>query len=154
MKNMVKGKQSEKESVVQNWISDLSFKQQSVLLCVLRGCDMAAKKDPSKEVLRYLRKFILKDACGYGTFMSHTDTTDTGLVDKHYYGTCFDDMLLNLDHYPVHWIMHLTHTLEILGYKYPDLAKRELFHNLYTALCRAFHLNPETEEELDLRLFE
>lgn len=37
-------------SVVKLWVSELSFKQQTVLLSALRGCDGRSKKDISKAI--------------------------------------------------------------------------------------------------------
>lgn len=43
-------------SVVQDWVSEkLTWKQQTVLFCALRGCDTAEKNDPAKAIIRNLR---------------------------------------------------------------------------------------------------
>jgi hypothetical protein len=61
-------------------------------------------------------------------------------------------VVINIDTYPVHFILHLMHSIEILGYKHPMEIPRAMFHNAYVRLVTALHLNPESEEEMDFRL--
>jgi len=60
-------------------------------------------------------------------------------------------VLKSLDHYPAHYIMHVLHATEIVAYKSPEGADWLWF---YERLCKCIHVNPETEEQLDLRLGE
>ena len=60
-------------------------------------------------------------------------------------------VLKNHDHYPIHYIMHLMHGSEIIGYKCP--APEAVFWRwFYEKLAQCFHLNVETEGQLDARL--
>ncbi len=45
-------------SVVKYWITELSWKQQTVILSALRGCDGKSKEDISKPVTRFFRHLI------------------------------------------------------------------------------------------------
>lgn len=56
------------------------------------------------------------------------------------------------DEYPHHFTMHLLHSAEILGYKHPDLKTRRFWMKLYEQGCDAFHMYPETEKQMDIRL--
>ena len=58
----------------------------------------------------------------------------------------------NIDHYPVHWLLHFTHACEIVGYRHPDSATARKWHCYYTTIVSAFHMNPETKEQLTTRL--
>jgi hypothetical protein len=66
--------------------------------------------------------------------------------------TRFHEFRRSTDHYPHHYVMHLVHCIEIVGYKHPVERTRELWLGFYLALCRALHVNPETEQQLDDRL--
>jgi hypothetical protein len=47
------------KSVLQDWVSDLTFMQQSVLLTAVRGPDGTPKYHPSKFIVRWFRRSIL-----------------------------------------------------------------------------------------------
>lgn len=62
-------------------------------------------------------------------------------------------VLTNHDHYPIHYLMHMMHGSEIIGYKYNnDPWVRDLWYWFYAKLAKCFHLNIETEDQLDARL--
>lgn len=129
-------------SVVKEWISNLSLKQQTVLLSALRGCDTVDKHDVSKLFIRKLRSVILNNACpNEGDFMQDTVT---------------DEVIYNftksLDKYPFHFLMHFIHAVEIIGYKHPDENTKLWWNNLYKTIVNSFHMNIETEEQCDYRL--
>lgn len=129
-------------SVVRSWVSGCSFKQQTVLLTALRGVDGAIKQDPSKNFCKAMRMTLLQNASpGKGTFMQFTIKGEDALR-----------FVENIDHYPVHWVLHFTHAAEIVGYKCPHKELREWWHEFYLRMVNAMHMNPETEEALDIRL--
>ncbi len=132
-------------SIVKEWVSRLSYKQQAVLILALRGCDGVPKSDPAKPLIRYYRNVILNNAAkpgtkGYSVFMM---AKPPSLKDVFYQRP---------DHYPVHWLMHFLYGAEIVGYKHPDERVREYWKAIYFKGVTAIHLNPETEEQLDKRL--
>jgi len=57
-------------------------------------------------------------------------------------------------HLPQHWYSHAMHALEIIGYKHPNLALRQMAHVLYQGMVHNLHLNIETEKQMDKRLTE
>ena len=134
-------------SVVRLWLSErCTFKQQTVLLSALRGCDGMPKEDISKKFTRRLRNVLLLAADRSspdtpGTFM-YTAVTDEDIAR----------FTNHLDHYPMHWLIHFTHAVEIVGYKHPFYNARQWWLTLYLAICAGLHLNPETEMSLDERL--
>lgn len=129
-------------SVVRPWLNNLSFKQQTVVLTALRGVDGKEKQDASKNFCKALRMTILHNASpGIGTFMAFTIKAE----DVYKFAE-------NIDHYPVHWILHFLHAAEIIGEHCPHTDLRIWWNNFYRILVNAMHLNPETAEALQTRL--
>jgi hypothetical protein len=62
------------------------------------------------------------------------------------------DMMQAIDVMHYHYINHLRHSCEIVGYKHPDHRVRVHFRFAYYRLVDNCHLFPETEEQMDLRL--
>jgi hypothetical protein len=121
---------------------ELPFRMQSVLVSALRGCDTMRKEDPSKHITRALRAVLMHDADPTNSFMRSGDAPSNHV----------NDFLADLDVYPVHFVLHLAHAAEIVGYKHPNNLVREFWLKFYRGVIRAMHVNPETEEQLDVRL--
>lgn len=136
------------KSILQDWVSELGLRHQGVLLTVIRGCDTAPKDDPSKLLTRCIRAVLLNAHCGdarkAATFIQAVSTEE--LVDR------FTAFRKNLDHYPHHYVMHVVHAIEIIGYKHPDPRIQGTWRAFYVRLAEGLHLRFETEEELDERL--
>ena len=142
-------------SVLQDWVCDLNFMQQSVLITAVRGCDGLPKYHVSKYLLRWYRRCIMKTAflkkvmedpyepCG-GNF--------TGPMSKEQFETVRKDYLKSIDEVPHHFHMHVIHAAEILGYKHPDSAKSRWWFDFYVDAMRDLHAMPESEEQMDFRL--
>ena len=128
-------------SVVQDWLRECSFKQQTVLLTAIRGCDGLPKGHTIKKVVRSYRSIILKNADTSTTFMKFRLEEDD-----------IKNFTSNIDHLPIHYITHFMHGCEIVGYYHPDLEIRYYWKELYFGLCNALHLNPETKKENAWRL--
>jgi hypothetical protein len=123
-------------SVVRLWVSDLQWMCQTVLFCGLRGCDGVPKEDPSKPLTRALRSVVLNNARNDGSFMNLEPPEDVP----------------NLDQYPYHWVGHIMHAVEIVGYCHPDKNVRAKWVPLYLKFCDALHLPPEPKEDMLKRL--
>ncbi len=130
-------------SVLKEWVFELPFRMQSVMMSALRGCDTARKDDASKFITRGLRAVLLNNADPSNTFI-----VGDGIPDAAHVKT----FLWDLDAYPLHFVMHTTHAAEIVGYKHPDERMRIFWSQFYRDLVKALHLNPETEVQLDVRL--
>lgn len=138
---MMQGKPA---SVVQDWLSDrnISWKQQTVVLSALRGCDGQSKHDRSKQLTRMIRSAVLRNA--------GTDATSF-MRD----GMSLDDvraMAEDSDKYPLHYYAHAMHACEIIGYKHPDPEIANWFQTAYRTMVDALHLLPETPGGCDVRL--
>jgi len=90
-----------------------------------------------------LRPFC-KDPRKAQTFIEHCEPDE--LLRR------FNDFSRNCDHYPHHYVMHLVHGAEVIGYKHSDVQTRACWHAFYLSLCNGLHVNPEAEEQLDARL--
>jgi hypothetical protein len=138
-----------RKSIMRVWTDNLTIRQQAVLLTAIRGCDAASKSDPSKSILWALRWEILYPS------ERTVDPTRT----KSFMGitsSLHEDIRVfqaSLDQYPFHFVMHLMHAIEIVGYKHHHHQVRAFWNELYLDLVREnLHCNPETEEQMDERL--
>lgn len=131
--------------VLQDWLlKNCSWREQTVLVVSLRGPDGLPKKNHGKNLCRFMRSCILKDAMpNKGTFMGIEAKEAIEITQK---------FLDEHDEYPHHFIMHLAHAAEIVGYKHPDETIRKIWKTFYKECCKAFHMHPETEKEMDARL--
>ena len=131
-------------SVLKPWVETLGLRHQGVLMACVRGCDCVPKEDATKALARCLRGMILRS-------FDPKPTSFVENVDDEELRRRMVAVLKNHDHYPIHYIMHLMHGSEIIGYKCP--APEAVFWRwFYEKLAQCFHLNVETEEQLDARL--
>lgn len=131
-------------SVIQDWLSadNISWKQQTVALSVIRGCDGQSKYDLSKKFTRKLRRTLLKNAAEENTSFMRDEMTLEEV--REFAEDC--------DKYPMHFVMHVCHACEIIGFKHPELNVGLWFLNAYYIIVDALHLKPETLVECDYRL--
>ena len=129
-------------SVVQDWLSYVNFMQQTVVLTAIRGVDGVPKDDPTKDILKALRKDVLKNADPSTTYMNKPRPDPEQL-------TFF---FARIDHYNIHWFSHFLQAAEVIGYKCPDVEKANYWLRVYIMGCQALHHNPETEGQMDARL--
>ncbi|QSY98612.1 hypothetical protein J2J97_32425 (plasmid) [Rhizobium bangladeshense] len=141
---------------IPSWLGDLAYQQQSVVLLALRGPDGIPKHHVSKRVHIAYRGTVLRAAArgrfldwgeGADTFMSMDviaqDTAWEGAVNSFFYV---------VDELPHHYVSHLAHAAQIIGYKHPDERFRRAWGYFYLRWCDDKHVNPETEYQMDKRL--
>ena len=137
------------KSIMQDWVSDLGLRHQGVLVAAIRGCDGAPKDDACKLLTRFYRACILTAHCGdprkARSFMIWCNSREE-------FWALATPFLSDFDQYPNHFVMHLLHSTEVLGYYHPDLDIREWWRQFYGTLVKKMHLNIETKAELDARL--
>lgn len=63
-----------------------------------------------------------------------------------------DNFMDSRDELHSHYQVHAMHAFEIVGYKHPDPSVREFWRTMYERMAHAYHLWPETEEQMDRRL--
>ena len=141
--------------VIQDWLKELTFKQQTVLLSAIRGCDGVLKEDLSKKFVRNFRYVILKDAANNRTsdIKPRPDCYEPpsfmqDVITDHDYKT----FMKSLDHYPMHWLLHFTHAVQIIGLYHPDGTTRSYWDNVYFDIVNALHFKPEYRSDHEERL--
>lgn len=132
-------------NILQDWTTKLGLRHQGVLVSAIRGCHGLPKDDPSKALARCIRYALLH------SFSDKPSSFIENVEDMELKRRMLA-VLSSHDQYPVHYIMHLLHAAEIVGYKHPDNNVRARWEWFYCNLSKCFHLNPETEEQLDDRL--
>jgi hypothetical protein len=135
------------ESVLHDWVHALTFQQQALLMTGMRGPDENNKYNAAKAITRYLRGAICKPA---GNWDGDNDN-DFMWGNYNYFIEHADAFWHDHDAYPHHFIMHLIHCAEVIGYKMPGF-QSEYWREFYIEACHAFHMTPETEEQMDKRL--
>lgn len=136
------GMNTENRCVVKEWVWPLSWKQQVVLLSALRGCDTADKYDMSKPFIRKLRNVVLHNGANEDAEFMTADITNQDIYN----------FTKSLDKYPIHFILHLIHAAEVVGYNHHDREIADFWCHVYLEFVRAFHMNIETKAENDFRL--
>ena len=133
-------------SVLRDWVQNLSYCKQGVLMGAIRGCDGVNPEGPHKVLTRGIRMYCLKSGKTTGTFNAVPPTSNqlkaavAELTDKFY------------DQLPVHFFLHLIFAMEVIGYDHPNLNERRLWHYLYVTCVKAMHLNYEPHYIYDARL--
>lgn len=145
-----------KISVQPSWSLNLPIQQQSVLFLAGRGPDGIPKYHPCKHVQRAYRGTVLT-AAAFGRPLAYGEEGDSFMCLKTFgdlgaWNRVVDDFFLTIDELPHHFIMHLIHAAEIIGYKHPDVRFRFRWEGFYQRACVDMHVRPETDEEMDLRL--
>ncbi len=138
-------------SILQPWVEALGLRHQGVIVSAMRGCDTAARHDPSKLFHRLLRGAVLLPHCGrFATPLTYIVVEPD--EDKWWAGV--RPFLDSWDHYPNHYVVHVIHAAEIIGYYGPEESPVFGLRWLafYRAACHKLHLFPETRTVLDDRL--
>jgi hypothetical protein len=157
-----------KGPATQPWVHTISFMQQSVLLGIVRGPDNTPKYHPVKPILRWYRRCLLVSALDGEIITDPSDPrggsfTGPSIPEGHEYkyppgmwevpmNQKMDEFMQTTDAMPVHFLTHMLHAVEIMGYKHGDDRIRQFWRTQYERLVAAWHLYPETEEQLDRRL--
>ena len=144
------------KSVQPEWCAGLTMQQQSTLFLAGRGPDGVAKSHPCKEVQRAYRATVFV-AARYGRLLRWGERGDTFMCLKAFseneqWGAAVDAFFVNVDSLPHHFLMHLLHGAEILGWKHPDDRFKTRWMDFYLRGVTELHLYPETEDEMDARL--
>lgn len=143
-------------SVQPEWCRKLPIQQQSVLFLAGRGPDGVAKIHPCKEVHIAYRGSVFV-AAKYGRPLRWGERADSFMsldvfADEVRWDAAVVAFFDHHDELAKHYIAHLMHGAQILGYKHPDPRFRERWADFYMDCVRMLHVNHETEVEMDRRL--
>lgn len=136
-------------SVLQDWVMTLPLRAQGTLLTGIRGCDETPKyplDSPERHLVAWMRWCVMNPA-------------DEREVDSE--PGCFqmstsprDFKPSGIGHLPHHYVMHVTHVLEVIGYCHSHLPTRMRARALYNKMAKSMHLTPETNLQMWERLTE
>ena len=146
----------ESKSVQPEWCKNLPLQQQSVLFLAGRGPDGVAKNHPCKPITIAYRACVFM-AGKYGRLLEWGERADSFMSldvfsDPEAWRAAVKTFFDHHDSLPKHYLAHLMHGAQILGYKHPDARFRERWSDFYLAVVESLHLYPETEEQMDKRL--
>lgn len=134
--------------VLQDWVLTLGLRHQGVLVSAIRGPDNVPKEDPAKSLVRTYRSYVLNCFCGdpakASSFIEAVDGDELVTRQRNF--------RRSFDHYPIHFVLHLVHAAEIVGYKHPDAVVGFQWRTWYQQMCYKMHMQSESEEQLDARL--
>lgn len=136
------------ETVLHDWVCSLTFQMQALLLTAMRGPDENNKYNAAKAIIRYLRGVVIKPA---GDWHQKNDNDFMWGEYKLFFGY-MNAFWVDHDEYPHHFIMHLVHCAEVVGYEHPDTEISQYWLRFYNEACHAFHMNPETKKQMHDRL--
>ena len=142
-------------SVVRDWVQTASFKQQTVLLSALRGCDGTRKEDPSKPVVRWLRSVTLKSAIDIednGDTPPTFDADPTMFMANQLTAAQVKTFIEDLDPYPTHWVWHLAHGLRVIALHHPDEQVATDAAGIWLSIHQAVHVEIEHTAHFEDRL--
>ncbi len=137
--------------VLRPWVRSLPLRLQGVLLTGIRGCDGAPKEDSSKNLNRMIRRAVLnpadeRETVKQGGFFGYSPTALEESLAQ--------DFFHSLDQYPLHYIVHLMHSCEVIGYMHPDANISSFFKLCYDLFCLTLHVKPENKSQMLERLTE
>jgi hypothetical protein len=138
-------------SILRSWVTELGLRHQGVLLTIIRGCDTRGKYALEKPLIREMRGLLLvpydeRELAFPSGFMT--------AFNKEWSSPAFKSMCSEIDGLPVHYVMHILHAMEIIGYHHPEEEIRQEYSNRYLYLVSKFHLQPEGKIEMEVRLTE
>lgn len=152
-------------AVLQDWVTNLPFMQQSVLISAMRGPDGVEKLHKSKMLARWLRRCIVISAFdrraldnpyekGGGSYTgpSYSNGEFSSVPWEEHMNAVARDYLSSIDSLPHHYHLHFLHAAEIIGYKHSNQRIRAWWKFTYERFAHDMHLEPETEAQLDYRL--
>lgn len=136
-------------SVLQDWVMVLPLREQGTLLTAVRGCDLTPK-EPLDSVERHLSAWIR--CC----FMNPADPREVGYEPGAFFQPSPPPNFRpsQLGHYPLHWVIHVMHAIEVIAYRHPNFDIANEAFVIYRKMARSLHLNLETKEQMVARLSE
>jgi hypothetical protein len=130
---------------LRDWVEEIPWMQQGVLFSAIRSADGIPHEDNSKIIVRGYRNVVLKPAHNIGSFLGKIPTQEK-------LQEAMENFVHGFGQYNTHFVLHLVHGAEIIGYQHPDDKISETWGDFYSEMCRAMHVNPETKEQMNKRL--
>jgi hypothetical protein len=136
------------KSVLQDWVMELSLREQGTLLTGIRGCDLTPKyplDSVERRLVGALRFAVMHPA----------DPREVDIPGAFFYSKIPGDLRASmLGHYPQHWVSHIMHCAEVIAYRHPTSKMQRDWYAVYLTLVEGMHLQAETKEQMIRRLTE
>jgi len=131
--------------VINDWVLQLTGKEQSALFCAMRGSDVSTDEEV-RRVTHWLRWVVMKNVMPESHYMADRDFMNIR--------TRFEQMPSAWGNLPIHFRHHVREALEIVGYTHPDKDIRERALVAYEDICRKAKGKPETKPVLVNRMLD
>ena len=123
--------------VLQDWVSDVGCKMQSIMLSGLRAPDQYTKD--VKKCVRWLRSNCQVDTDprkqSYMKTIEMSEDIMNGAMDE-------------LEYCPVHYAHHFADSLAVLAYHHPEIKIQQWASKIHELVAvELFHFHPETKAE-------
>jgi len=140
-------------SVLQDWVMDLPYMQQSVLLSAMRNEDGIEKGHPAKDLVRWYRRCVVISAFegkaltnpaapGGGSYTGPVDDVEAAA----------DAFVRARDSMSLHYFAHAMHAFQIVGVQHPDPGIGLFWAHVYVRMAKALHLIAEPRDDMMKRL--
>jgi hypothetical protein len=127
------------KEVLEDWMKELTWKQQSSLISSSRGPDTHYCPN-IKRISKFIRKTTQKDGDAYGNYMKIDEPPILNSLKKEF------------EFCTIHYANHLLTGLEIIAYKHFNSRTASTAREYYVYLAGRLHLNPETKKQMEKRL--
>lgn len=143
-----------RQSVLQDWVMELPLREQGTLLTAVRGCDLAPKYAPDGSVMDTQERRLT--AWIRWAFMNPADPREVDITGAFFQSRPPEPFKASaFGHYPLHWVSHVMHALEVIAYRHPDKLGISLSaHVMYLRFVDMLHLKPEIRDDMIRRLSE
>lgn len=154
MKDIFRSKRPDgQDSIVREWVSLLGPRMQGVLLTAIRGADTSPREAAIKTLARYYRSTVIHglndDPQTFLKLCDYENDDDRKSVIR-----LMEEVLRDHDAFPHHYLMHLIHAAEIVGYFHPNDACAATWESFYRRFCNKLHMRCESKSEIVARLCE
>lgn len=147
-------------SVLQPWVMELPLRAQGTLLTGYRNCDVEPKNpitiderhgcstgedSPARHLIAFLRYCTLVAA----------DPREIDIPGAWFQSNPPEQWKPSqFGHLPLHWVTHLMHCFEVVGYCHPIEPISHQAITIYARLAHSLHLNLETKDQWLARITE
>jgi hypothetical protein len=133
--------------VFKEWVVELPWRMQSVLMTATRGPDGPMRYPNIKVLNRWTRDKLFNDADPANPFIIHPDDPHPCEL------SVITELGKELEYTTVHYYSHVIHALEIIAYEHPEFPVQDSAYRLYYELGPVLmHMKPEQKHEHAARL--
>jgi len=144
-------------NVLQDWLSEISTRQQGVLIIALRGPDGVRKEDAAKPLVRVMRAMVMNAGrtgkpVGGEVWKDDPFMSLYWISDDDHWHEATKAFFEQWDSYNVHYLQHLMHAYAVAGIHYPEDQIRRRAWKFYERCCNKLHVFPEPPGNIVHRL--